>query len=276
MIRPSLTLMAGLALLTASAGIASAQTYPSINGRQYPLSQSTPPGVAGQWANQLGRGVPAYFQPVRVSLPTSGKVTWYDQSVRRPMTFAAPAQADMLVGPVYRLRITEVPELPGQEFYPTIEVVDRLHPPAGHEQKFPVDVELTLEELEWAAQGRMITKVVYLEQPDAIPTRLVDANPRIIDLPPSQNAVAEADALGRPIAIVRIGGRTPDPHYPEDPAFFGECPPVRVGAAAVDVASRQSVDPRTGLEARPAAYPRQAASAGSGLETPVSGLNRRE
>ncbi|MDX1968199.1 MAG: hypothetical protein SFV23_13570, partial [Planctomycetaceae bacterium] len=41
------------------------------------------------------------------------------------------------------------------------------------------------------------------------------------------NAIAEADLLGRPIAIVRLGGRTPDPNSP-DVQFWGPLAPVRL------------------------------------------------
>lgn len=228
MVRPS-SIIAGLSLLAillATATPALAQQYPPVDGRQFPLNQMTPPGTMAQWAMNAGRIAPNSFQPVRVALPSPGKVTFYE-TWDRPVELEAPAQAGLLVGRMYRLKITGLEDFKGVEFFPSIELVDRLHPPAGREEDFPVDFEFTLEEFEWAAKGRLITKVVYLEQPERVPTLLLDQTPRITTIEPSRNVLAEADALGRPMAIVRLGGRTPDPHRP-DPSFFGPGGPVRV------------------------------------------------
>lgn len=218
-----------IAALTLPSQFAVAQQYPAVNGRQFPLNQMTPPGTAGQWAVQLGRATPDYFQPVRVNLPTKGIVTFFEGTPDRAHELQAPAQAGLIVGPVYRLRISDMPEFPGVEFFPSIELIDRLHPPRGKAEEFPVEFELTLEEFEWAASERLVTKVVYLEQPNRVPGAFLDEKIRIKTIEPFQNVIAEADLLGRPVAIVRLGGRTPDANRP-DPAFFGPGGPIRINA----------------------------------------------
>lgn len=204
-----------------------AQQMPSVDGRYFPLNQMTPPGTAANWATKLGRATPDYFQPVRVALPTTGVVTFFEGSPERAYDAQAPAQAGLLVGRMYRLRVSDMPEFPAVDFFPSIELIDRLHPPLDKVEEFPIDFELTLEELEWAANGRLVTKVVYLEQPNRVPTTMLDTKERVITVEPSQNAIAEADRLGRPVAIVRLGGRTPDANQP-DPAFFGPGGPIRI------------------------------------------------
>ena len=77
---------------------------------------------------------------------------------------------------LYRFRISDLPELPGAELYPTIELIDRLHPPCGRELEFPVPVAFTQEELQAALAGRLVTKVVYIERPQqATPERGTNA-----------------------------------------------------------------------------------------------------
>ncbi|HET6422557.1 MAG TPA: hypothetical protein VFG20_02665 [Planctomycetaceae bacterium] len=201
------------------------------HGRYVPLDQYVPPGVAGQMALQAGKAPPHHFQPVRVKLPSTGTVTFFDGSPQRPVDLAAPAQAGLLVGRMYRLRVTDLPEFPGGEFYPSIELVDRLHPPPGQAERFPVEIELFPEEFAGADNGRMITKVVYLEQPDLVQQQHLHGEKRVVDLAPVQNALAEADVLGRPIAIVRMGGRTPDRHLP-DLQFWGPSSPIQITVAA--------------------------------------------
>ena len=213
-----------------------AQQMPAVNGRQFMLNQMTPPGTAAEWATKLGRATPDYLQPVRLSLPTSGVVTFYEGFSGRSYDLPAPAQAGLLVGRMYRMRVSDVPEFPGLEFYPSIELIDRLHPPAGKVEDFPVEFELTLEELEWASNGRLVTKVVYLEQPNRVPVNNLEAKERITTIEPFQNAIAEADLLGRPVAIVRLGGRTPDPNSPE-PAFYGPGGPIRISSGSKQTVS---------------------------------------
>jgi hypothetical protein len=228
---------------------AGAQQYPSVDGRQFLVTPRTAPGVAGQWALQAGQ-VPAYaLQAVRIALPTAGQVTFYPAGPQSGIDVVAPAQAHILVGQVYRLRISQLPEYPGLELYPSVELISRLHPPPGQADRFPVIIELLDEEIRWAAEGRMITKVVYLEQPNRVLTQHLNGELRVTDVPPSQNAVAEADVLGRPIAIVRLGGRTPDRFHP-DPAFFG--PGGVVNVTATPPAELNPAQPMTSQSAAPA------------------------
>lgn len=249
---PNIAVLLLLAAAPVLGSAAMAQQYPALDARQFPLNQMAPVGTAAQWWTAVGRTKPAYFQPVRVSLPAEGQVTFYE-AMDRPIELAAPAQAGLLVGNVYRLKVSGLAEFPGVEFYPSIELIDRLHPPAGREEDFPVDFEFTSEEFEWAANGRLVTKVIYLEQPQRVPTTLLDSVNRIQTIEPNLNAVAEADSLGRPMAIVRLGGRTPDPLRP-DPNFFGPGAPIRVvaspksteGSAASNPTGKRSVVRLTG------------------------------
>ena len=233
---PSLMATALLAAVLMPASFVAAQQYPPVDGRQFPLNQMSPPGTSAQWSTNIGRAKPAHFQPVRVILPAAGSVTFYE-AANRPVELAAPAQAGLLVGNVYRLKVSGLEDFPGVDFYPSIELIDRLHPPTGREEDFPIDFEFTPEEFEWAANGRLVTKVIYLEQPERVPTVILDSLQRIQTIEPSRNALAEADSLGRPMAIVRLGGRTPDPLRP-DPQFFGPGGPIRVATKPVQAASR--------------------------------------
>ena len=191
-----------------------------VGGRYHPLNQMTPPGIAGYWAAVRDPSLTRYYQPVRVELPHGGTVTFFSGPARRPVKLTAPAMAGVAVGHVYRLRISDLPEHPGIELFPSIEILDRLHPPAGKLYEFPVPIQITAEEIQFALAGNLVTKVMYLEQPQlAIPRRL--SNPIGVNMVPAyRNAMAEADRRGRPMVIIRMGGRLPDP-LQRDPEFFG-------------------------------------------------------
>ncbi len=207
-----------------SATTASAQS--TARGRYYPLNQTTPPGVAGQWSG-LQPGFVPVIQPVRVELgEQGGEVLFYQGPAGEAAPLPAPAVAGLCVGSVYRLKISELRDFPGVELYPTIELIDRLHPPRGREVEFAVPITLTADEIAAALEGRLVTKVIYLEQPDrTIPVRSTTAS-RVRQIRPQENLLAEADAAGRPIAIVRLGSRRPDADVPE-PGFFGAGAPVQ-------------------------------------------------
>ena len=112
----------------------------------------------------------------------------------------------------YRLRIANLPERPGVELFPVIEVVGHLHRPEGIDPgKYPIRVIFTFEDLDTVInQSRLVTKVIYLEDPDqALPFRMPKDQIPMVSLNPAENPLRVAAALGRPMAIVRLGGRRP-------------------------------------------------------------------
>ncbi len=112
----------------------------------------------------------------------------------------------------YRLRIGNIPERPGAELFPVVEVVGHLHRPEGIDPgKYPIRVIFSFEDLtEVHDRGRLVTKVIYLEDPDqALPFRMAKDQIPVVSLNPTEHPLRVASALGRPMAIVRIGGRRP-------------------------------------------------------------------
>ena len=71
----------------------------------------------------------------------------------------------MQIGYVYRLQVTSIPNNDGVDIYPTIELIDRLYPPPGLALRFPIPIDLTQDELELAASGAFVTRVIYVEDP---------------------------------------------------------------------------------------------------------------
>ena len=52
-----------------------------------------------------------------------------DQDLQKKAEVLLQGVAGMLIGQVYRLRVTNIPHQPGVEVFPTIQVIDRLYPP---------------------------------------------------------------------------------------------------------------------------------------------------
>ena len=193
------------------------------SGKYYPLDHRKPVGEAGRWQAVIQPGIQHYVQPVQIKLPTTGEVSFYQGGTAAPAQ-EAPAQAGMQVGYAYRVRVANIPEYPGLEIYPTIELLGRLHPPAELKDKYPVPIEITPEEIEAVMNDQMVTKVIYLEQPQlAQPTRQVGGQMHNESLDTEVNLLEAADQRGRPIAILRIGGRIPDTNSSED-EFYATSP----------------------------------------------------
>ena len=238
---------AALILMLASS---SAWAQRPAGDRYYPYDHTVAPGVAGEWSAYSTNPRGGCFQNVRVEIPKGGQVTFYGRPQDAPVTLPAPAQGDLLVGAVYRLRISGMPDYPGVELFPSIELVDRLHAPPGRAVEFPVPITFSDAEIEAALDGRLITKIVYLEQPDkAYPDVISEPAPsRLLD--PTENAFAVADHSGRPMAVVRLGGRLLDP---QDSDFFGAGAPVRFAARQRNAATAVAGRSRKAATVRPVA-----------------------
>lgn len=185
-----------------------------------PLHHNMPPGQAAAWLNTIRGYNPAWLQPVRVELPTAGTVAVYSASPEPTGLLTSPAQFSVNAGHHYRLRLSDMPEFPGAEVYPSVELLDHLHPPVGQEQDFPIPIVFSTDDIRLALSGKLVTRVVYLEQPQL--AAMLDPLRREIpqSVAPADNALLEADRLGRPMAIVRIGGRIPS--GPDMPlSFYG-------------------------------------------------------
>lgn len=182
-----------------------------------------PPGAIGSRQLQRGGPLPGFFQPVEIQVPPGAEISLavadrFDQS--RP----GPRKVGMLIGAVYRMRVTRIRLAEGAEVFPTIEVIDRLYAPVGQELRFPLPIDVTEADLKLALAGKFVTRVIYLEDPrHALPVRQLDKSQNWFEAAPGQDPLAVADGLGRPVAILRLGARLPN--QGPDPFFFFGSPP---------------------------------------------------
>ena len=184
-----------------------------------------PPGAIGSQQLQRGGPLPGFYQPVEIKAPRGVLISL---AVANQFDEAQPAprKAGMLIGAVYRLRAANIPLAEGMEVFPTIEVIDRLYTPLDQAGRFAIPIELTENDLKLALDGKFVTRVIYLENPrDALPIRDNLQGQAWFEAAPGQDPLAVADALGRPVAILRLGGRLPDQAETPDPSFFYGSPP---------------------------------------------------
>lgn len=199
-----------------------------------------PPGAIGRWQLQRGGPLPGYFQPVEIKVPAGAKISLVESTNSAPGD-SESVLAGLLIGPVYRLRVTQIPFQIGAEVYPTVEVIDRLYPPPRQAARFPIAIEITQDDLELALDGMFVVRVIYLEDPRyALPIPGDRNRPHWFDVEPGEDPLQTADALGRPVAIVRIGGRLPLEHGGPGTALETGSPPVLRFASPRSDSAQQS------------------------------------
>jgi uncharacterized repeat protein (TIGR01451 family) len=146
---------------------------------------------------------------VRFAAPQGMHVTFY-QGKAPPRRFAAPVVVGLRPGYAYRVKLTDLPEHPGLALFPSLEVYGTLQlPPHLLGPTYPAPFPLAEIDVERVAASSMLTKVIYLEDPEkAAPTATrLDEPPLETDLPAGSDPWVEARALGRPLVVLRLGGR---------------------------------------------------------------------
>lgn len=189
------------------------------------LKDSMPPGEIG--AIQLARKpqLRGVWQAVEIQGPEGLKISMADAGqFTEPL---AEPRVAVMVGYAYRLQITGIEGYEDVALYPTLEVIDRIHPPAEREHRFPIPVEIDATDLADAAEGNMVMRVIYLEDNQiAEPVNTAGFPQRVLELGPHQDALHTADRMGRPVAILRIGSRVPNVSTGQDwDNFLFGCPP---------------------------------------------------
>jgi uncharacterized repeat protein (TIGR01451 family) len=145
---------------------------------------------------------------IRFSGPPGLRTTFY-QGRPRGHAFDAPVVAGLRPGYLYRIEVGHLPGSPGVSFFPTLEVRGSLClPPRLRAPAFPAPVVFTEADIASVLSGALVTKVVYLEDPDrAVPQPTAADRPLEIDLPPAAKLLDEARSRGRVMLVVRMGGR---------------------------------------------------------------------
>lgn len=167
-----------------------------------------------------------YFQHVHITAPEGAEI-----APAADGKFLAPAPTPqyyaLQVGKTYRFRMTNIPLMPGVELFPTVEIMDRTHPPIGEELRHAIEIEFTKDDLYAAIRGKFVTRIIYIENPEtAMPISSKEQlGQGYFDVAATVDPVSVAKTLGRPVVRIQIGGRAPGDLENFDPAFLYDCPP---------------------------------------------------
>src|SRR5262249_36345656 len=146
------------------------------------------------------------FLFVTVSAPPGSQVTWYPMTDQATNTDKA---VGLRPGYPYRFQLSDVPGPRGTVLFPSIEARGSLVPRPGLDVlKHPVPILFTERDIDRALDGRLVTKVYYLEDPDqAVPVAGTPGEALESAAVSEDDAIKEARARGRVMLLVRLGGR---------------------------------------------------------------------
>lgn len=218
----------------------------------------SPPGIAGMPPGALSPGLrppgavaavgaltggptghgpfPVQRTEVRFVNPAGMKIAWYGPSgdgkgAFGPQYLQAPARYNFLQASIYRLKLSNIPNHPQMELYPTLEVVPAKPKTCTFLAHSAVPIAFTEEDFEQAAAGNFVVKVIYLPDPQfqdlaaTGPDEVVSSR-----LEPGVDPIVEAKRRGSILLVVRLGNidleapntppmDAPNPFAPQQPAL---------------------------------------------------------
>jgi uncharacterized repeat protein (TIGR01451 family) len=192
---------------------------PARHGGIVPTPGMGPPGAVAALGALPIPAQPVPFEPLpapapllaaKFLTPKGVRVTAFPGSNLARM-FDASAVVGLRPGYIYRFELTNLPYNPGKALYPEVEVLGSLVPRPGMKyMDYPIPLLFTPLDIERALAGSVITKVIYLEDPEkAIPAEVQPDNPIEMPEDTEEAALRAAHQNGRLVAVVRFGNRTP-------------------------------------------------------------------
>jgi len=202
-----------------------------------------PPGAVAAVGALTGPGggpFPVQRTEVRFVGPPGMKIAWYGPTADGkggfgPQYLEAPARYNFLQASIYRLKLSDIPNRPGMELYPTLEVVPAKAKTCTFLSHSAVPIAFTEEDFEQVAAGNFVVKVIYLPDPqfqDLAATGLGEVVSSRLE--PGVDPIIEAKRRGSILLVIRLGNidleapntpamDAPNPFRPQGPP--GPMPP---------------------------------------------------
>lgn len=148
----------------------------------------------------------------RFTGPAGMKVAWFNPGAPganngfSQAQLEVPGRYNFVQGGVYRLKLTDIPNRPALELYPTIDVRPGNYRTCEFLAHSAVPISFTEEDFEQVTAGNLVIKVVYLPDPQfqdlavAGPDEIVSTR-----LEPGVDPILEAERRGSVLLVIRLG-----------------------------------------------------------------------
>jgi len=204
-----------------------------------PGAVAFPAGMAGAGSGMYaGMYAPGRTQ-VRFASPAGMKVTWRAAGGGFPDSgLEAPSRYNFPQMNIYGLRLSGIPNRPGKNYYPTLEVYGATPKTITYLSHNTVPLAFTDEDFEAVNAGNLVVKVIYLPDEKYQDIAAVAGAEELVStrLEPGANPIEEANRKGTILAVVRIGNiDLQDPNIPplDAPAPGMMPPPTMMPAPGV-------------------------------------------
>ena len=119
-----------------------------------------------------------------------------------------PARQNFPQGGLFRVKLTNIPGREGVERYPTIELAFANPRTGAYLAHNSVPIQLDEEDFDQVVTGNVVTKVLYLPDPDFQGPALAGIDTLVSTrLDPGIDPIVEADRRGSILAIIRLGDK---------------------------------------------------------------------
>lgn len=161
-------------------------------------------GAWGPGAN--GPLYPNQRTSIKFVSPQGMKVTWLGPAGYIEPGIAAQASYNFAQGNVYRLRLSGIPTRPGKTYYPTLEITNATPKTIEFLSHNTVPVGFTDEDFAQVAAGNLVTKAIYLPDPQFADLAVGGAEELVsTKLNPGEDPTVEASRRGTILAVIRLG-----------------------------------------------------------------------
>lgn len=204
-------------------------------------------GPMGPMGGMMGAppnmGIPAMPSQVQFIGPADMTVGWQAGAAFAPNQLMSGDYYDFHQGAVYQLIFDGVslPGKPVRSLYPTLEVRNAHPATTDYLQHNAIPVEITEEDLEHVYSSNMVTKVIYLPDPE-FQARAIAGVETLVStkLDPGVDPVQQAEQMGTIMLILRFGNKDLQPALSQVNAD-----------GSVSQVSYQTLDGREGATAAP-------------------------
>lgn len=249
--------------------------------RPGPMVDGPGPGVMGILAQPGGPGMGYGGPPMSTQVKFIGQdgmsVGWMSGNVIARNQRFVPGRADFPQGAIYQLVYSNIPGegWEGQSLYPTLEIRSGHPNTMAYLTHNTVPVELTDEDLEHIRSNNMVTKVIYLPDPQ-FQARAIAGVETLVSttLDPGVDPIEQAERMGVIMVILRVGNKEMTFEEPQV-QVDGSVQPVSFNVMDGDVGQYAPPSPIGIIPADMQGVPGTMIAAGGGYpgqSVPVSGM----